>query len=248
MVSFMFYLRNLRQQNIETYYLTISPPLLMCGRYTFIAPAPAVEQRFDAAFTEPAAPSYNAAPSQRLPIITNAAPDQIQLVSWGLVPSWSRDPAGGPKPINARAETLAEKPSFRQLLARRRCLVLADSFYEWQATPTGKVPHRILLRDEQPFAFAGLWDEWLDRSTGELHPTFTIITTEPNALMLQLHNRMPVILPGRGAEQAWLDDGISPSAHQGLLLPYDAESMREYVVSKRVNSPANNDAEVLAAA
>ena len=215
----------------------------MCGRYTFITPAPKVEQRFDAQFTDAAPTTYNAAPSQRLPAITNAAPHQIQLLSWGLVPSWSRDPTGhgpasGPKPINARAETLAEKPSFRQLLDRRRCLVLADSFYEWQATSAGKVPHRILLRDEQPFAFAGLWDEWLDRSTGELRPTFTIITTEPNALMAGIHNRMPVILPDRAAEQAWLNDGAGLAAHQ--LRPYDAAAMRKYAISTRVNSPANN--------
>ena len=220
----------------------------MCGRYTFIAPAPAAEKRFGSTFAEPAPITYNAAPSQRLPVVTNAAPGQIQLVRWGLVPGWSRDPAAGPRPINARAETLAEKPSFRQLLGRRRCLVLADSFFEWQATPAGKVPHRILLRDEQPFAFAGLWDEWLDRGTGELHPTFTIITTEPNALMASIHNRMPVILPTRAAEQAWLDDGRDVAAHQQLLVPYDAAAMREYAISKRVNSPANNDPEVLATA
>ena len=218
----------------------------MCGRYSFIAPAPTIEQRFDARFTEPTPPNYNAAPSQRLPIITNAAPDQIQLLSWGLVPAWSRDPAGGPKPINARAETLADKPSFRMLLARRRCLVLADGFYEWQATPAGKVPHRILLRDEQPFAFAGLWDEWVDRATGELHPTFTIITTEPNELMAGIHNRMPVILPTRAAELAWLADNHRLPDYQQLLQPHDAATMREYIVGKRVNSPANNDAEVLA--
>jgi len=217
----------------------------MCGRYTFIAPAPAAEQRFDAKFVEPAPTTYNAAPSQRLPVITNAAPGQIQLLNWGLVPAWSRDPAAGPKPINARAETLAEKPLFRQLLGQRRCLVLADSFFEWQATLAGKVPHRILLRDEQPFAFAGLWDEWLDRSTGELHPTFTIITTESNALMASIHNRMPVILSGPAAEHAWLADDLTPAAHQQLLMPYDAAAMREYVISTRVNSPANNDAEVL---
>ncbi|MFD1467874.1 SOS response-associated peptidase [Hymenobacter caeli] len=220
----------------------------MCGRYTFITPAPAAEQRFGAKFDAPAPATYNAAPSQRLPVVTNAAPGRIQLVAWGLVPSWSRDPAAGPKPINARAETLAEKPSFRQLLARRRCLVLADSFFEWQALPAGKVPHRILLRDEAPFAFAGLWDEWLDRATGELHPTFTIVTTEPNELMAKLHNRMPVILPGPAAERAWLDDGLGPAAHQQLLVPYDAAAMREYEVTKRVNSPAHNDAEVLEAA
>ena len=220
----------------------------MCGRYTFIAPAPAAEQRFRAKFAEPAPTTYNAAPSQRLPVITNAAPGQIHLLSWGLIPGWSRDPASGPKPINARAETLAEKPSFRQLLERRRCLVLADSFYEWQATPAGKVPHRILLRSEQPFAFAGLWDEWLDRATGELLPTFTIITTAPTALMAGIHNPRPVILPGPAAEHAWLNDDLSPAAHQQLLVPYDAAAMREYVISTRVNSPAHNDAEVLAAA
>ena len=220
----------------------------MCGRYSFVAPAPAIEQRFDAKFTEPTPPNYNAAPSQRLPVITNTAPGQIQLLCWGLVPAWSRDPTGGPKPINARAETLAEKPSFRMLLARRRCLVLADGFYEWQATPTGKVPHRILLRDEQPFAFAGLWDEWLDHATGVLHPTFTIITTEPNELMASIHSRMPVILPDRATEAAWLDDGHRLPDYQQLLQPYEAAAMREYVVGKRVNSPANNDAEVLAPA
>ena len=220
----------------------------MCGRYTFIVPAPAAETRFGATFSEPAPTTYNAAPSQRLPIITNTAPGQIQLLRWGLVPGWSRDPASGPKPINARAETLSEKPSFRQLLARRRCLVLADSFFDWQVLPAGKVLHRILLRDEAPFAFAGLWDEWLDRATGELRPTFTAVTTEPNALMDKLQNRMPVILPGPGAERAWLDDGLGPAAHQQRLAPYDAAAMREYEITKRVNSPAHNDPEVLAAA
>ncbi|NML66081.1 SOS response-associated peptidase [Hymenobacter sp. RP-2-7] len=220
----------------------------MCGRYTVISPAPALAKRFGAAEPASPAPNYNAAPSQALPIITNAAPQQIQLVPWGLVPGWSRDPASGPKPINARAETLQEKPSFRQLLARKRCLVLADSFYEWQATERGKVPHRILLQSEEPFAFAGLWDEWVDKASGEVHPTFTIITTEPNELMASIHNRMPVILPGPEAERAWLADDLGPSAHQKLLLPYDAALMKEYAITTRVNSPAHNDPEVLVAA
>ena len=220
----------------------------MCGRYTVITPASALARRFSAQEAPTPAPNFNAAPSQALPIVTNAAPGQIQLVRWGLVPAWSRDPAGGPKPINARAETLAEKPSFRQLLARRRCLVLADSFYEWQATERGKVPHRILLQSEEPFAFAGLWDEWVDKTSGEVHPTFTIITTEPNELMARLHNRMPVILPGRDAERAWLADDLGPAAHQQLLVPYPTELMQEYAVTTRVNSPAHNDPDVLAAA
>jgi putative SOS response-associated peptidase YedK len=228
----------------------------MCGRYTFISPAPAIEERFDARFTEEMPPNYNAAPSQHLPIITNSAPGQIQLVQWGLVPGWVKDIKTALKPINARAETLAEKPSFRQLLQRKRCLVLADSFYEWQqvAPPAGskgkkaKVPHRILLSNEQPFAFAGLWDEWADRETGEVLPTFTIITTEPNDLMASLHNRMPVILPDRKAELAWLDDGVSADAHQHLLRPYATELMQEYTVSTLVNSPAHNSPDVLEAA
>ena len=220
----------------------------MCGRYTTISPRPALEKRFDATFHADPTPNYNAAPSQQLPVITNTNPHHIRLMQWGLVPGWVQELKKATKPINARAETLAEKPSFRQLLQRKRCLVLADSFYEWQQTPSGKVPHRILLRDEQPFAFAGLWDEWLDRTTGEVLPTFTIITTGPNELMASLHTRMPVLLPGREAEQAWLNDGISAADHQGLLLPYPGDGMKEYAVTTRVNSPAHNDPEVLVAA
>lgn len=220
----------------------------MCGRYTTTAPRPVLEKRFEAAFKAEATPNYNAAPSQQLPVILNTEPGQIQLLQWGLVPGWVKDLKAAPKPINARAETLADKPSFQQLLQRRRCLVPADSFYEWQVTAAGKVPHRILLQNEEPFAFAGLWDEWVDRQTGEVRPTFTIITTDPNELMASIHNRMPVILQGRDAELAWLDDAVSLPRHQQLLLPYPADLMRAYPVTTRVNSPANNDADVLAAA
>lgn len=220
----------------------------MCGRYTFIAPANVVEDHFEAGFMEPLAPTYNAAPSQRLAVITNQEPGKIQLVQWGLIPAWTKDPKSGPKPINARGETLTEKPFFRQLVARRRCLVPADSFYEWQVTPTGKVPHRILRADEQLFAFAGLWDEWLDRQTGEVRPTFTIITTTANQLMAPLHERMPVILPDRAAELAWLRDDLPAAAHLAQLLPLPEGVLKEYVVSTLVNSPANNSPEVLLAA
>lgn len=220
----------------------------MCGRYTTISPKPILEKRFDARFSAPAGPNYNAAPSQKLPVILNTEPGQIQLLQWGLIPGWVKDLKAAPKPINARAETLPEKPSFRQLLQRRRCLVPADSFYEWQISERGKIPHRILLQSEEPFAFAGLWDSWVDRTTGEEQSTFTIVTTEPNALMASLHNRMPVILRGREAELAWLDDGLSREAHQQLLQPYPAELMRAYAVTTRVNSPAHNDPDVLEAA
>ncbi|RPD46208.1 SOS response-associated peptidase [Hymenobacter sediminis] len=221
----------------------------MCGRYTITSPAPALEARFEATFAGTSAgPSYNAAPSQHLPVILNTEPGRIQLLQWGLVPGWVREVQKAPKPINARAETLADKPSFRTLLQRRRALVLADSFYEWQATASGKVPHRMLLNSEEPFAFAGLWDEWLDRQTGEVLPSFTIITTEPNSLMASIHNRMPVLLPDRAAELAWLDDSLSVPEHQALLRPHAAESMREYMVSTLVNSPAHNEPAVLAPA
>ncbi|SHK08618.1 SOS response-associated peptidase [Hymenobacter psychrotolerans] len=220
----------------------------MCGRYTTTAPRPVLEKRFEATFKAEATPNYNAAPSQQLPVILNTEPGQIQLLQWGLVPGWVKDLKAAPKPINARAETLVDKPSFRQLLQRRRCLVPADGFYEWQVTAAGKVPHRILLQNEEPFAFAGLWEEWVDRQTGEVRPTFTIVTTEPNELMASIHNRMPVILQGREAELAWLDDAVSLAEHQQLLQPYPADLMRAYAVTTRVNSPANNDADVLAAA
>ncbi|MFD2784877.1 SOS response-associated peptidase [Hymenobacter rubripertinctus] len=221
----------------------------MCGRYSLISSPGLVKERFGADFTADFAPTYNAAPSQHLPVITNAAPQQVRLMQWGLVPAWVKDRSSGPQPINARAETLAEKPSFRQLLQRRRCLVLADSFYEWQQKEAHglppKTPHRILLTSGQPYAFAGLWDEWLDRATGEILPTFTIVTTEPNALMAPLHHRMPVLLEGPEAEQSWLSDAVSAADHQALLRPYPAELMREYVISKLVNSPAHNEPAVL---
>ena len=221
----------------------------MCGRYSLISPPVLLKERFGADIAEDFVPTYNAAPSQHLPVITNAAPGQVRLMQWGLVPAWVKDRTSGPQPINARAETLAEKPSFRQLLQRRRCLVLADSFYEWQQKEAHglppKTPHRILLTSGQPYAFAGLWDEWLDRATGEILPTFTIVTTEPNALMQPLHHRMPVILEDPEAEQAWLSDAVSPADHQALLRPYPAELMREYVISKLVNSPAHNEPAVL---
>ena len=217
----------------------------MCGRYTLVAPAPVFEDHFEASFAESLAPSYNAAPSQRLPIIRNDQPGKIQLLSWGLVPAWSKDPKSGPRPINARAETLAEKPTFRTLVGRRRCLVLADSFYEWQATAQGKVPHRILRQDEAPFAFAGLWDEWADRATGEVLPTFTIVTTTANALMAPLHERMPVILPDRAAELMWLADEAGQAAHLAQLQPLPEGILKAYPISTLVNSPGNNSPEVL---
>jgi putative SOS response-associated peptidase YedK len=217
----------------------------MCGRYSLVKKTVPKEHRFAAKFAGVINdPNYNAAPSQNLPVITHREVDRIQLFSWGLLPFWAKDAKGARRPINARSETLTEKPSFRNLLKSKRCLVLADGFYEWRVTPQGKVPHRILLRSEDVFSFAGLWDEWTDKGTGEVLHTFTIITTEANELVRPIHDRMPVILSPE-AEELWLDENESQDDLLDLLRPYEAGEMKAYPVSSLVNSPHNNSPEVL---
>ena len=220
----------------------------MCGRYTLVLERDDLEERFDARFDEPFAPTYNAAPGQRLPVITGEEPETIRRLEWGLVPSWADDDTGGI--INARAETVAEKPSFRAAYERRRCLVPADGFYEWVETDGGKQPYRVAFEDERPFAMAGLWERWepettqsgLDAFGGGLEgddgplETFTVVTTEPNELVGELHHRMAVILDADD-ERRWLT-GDDP---RDLLEPYPADDMRAYPVSAAVNDPSNDD-------
>jgi putative SOS response-associated peptidase YedK len=219
----------------------------MCGRYSIITKKKETKGSVRAARLLEQAQAdnrFNAAPSQLLPVITNQDPDQVQYFSWGLVPHWAKEKNYKHKSINARAETLTEKPMFRQLVNQKRCLVPSDSFYEWRATPTGKQPYRILLKDEGLFCFAGLWDEWADPETGEVLDTFTIITTEANALMRALHERMPVLLhPEEEAE--WLSSEQANEHLLSLLKPYPSEEMKAYPVSPLVNSPANDSPEVL---
>jgi putative SOS response-associated peptidase YedK len=220
----------------------------MCGRYTITVQPELLAERFNAALPpEMSEPRYNAAPSQTLPVILNENEQQIQLLRWGLVPHWSQTPDTGYRMINARAETLEEKTTFRESLRRRRCLVLADGFYEWKKTGDGKVPMRITLKSDEPFAFAGLWETWKDRETGELLRTFTIITTTPNDLMVPIHDRMPAILLPE-VEKTWLDDSAGPEAWRELLRPYPADLMRAYPVSKLVNSPSNESPALVAPA
>lgn len=213
----------------------------MCGRFTLTVDPKTLAEAF--AGVEPPAglgPRYNIAPSQAVAVIANNNPHQIEFFQWGLIPAWAKDPGIGNRMINARAETLAEKPSFKTAYQRRRCLVLADGFYEWRKeSDKSKTPLYIRLKSGQPFAFAGLWETWQPAGDPPIL-SCTIITTTPNELMAEIHNRMPVILSPEVYE-AWLDPAEqSPNQLNGLLRPYPAELMTAYPVSKLVNNPKND--------
>jgi putative SOS response-associated peptidase YedK len=216
----------------------------MCGRFTMATNRAALEERFHAHLsTELAVPTYNAAPSQAQLTILNDHPDTIVRAAWGFVPEWA-DGRPDVKPlINARAETVPTKPFFRDAFRRKRCLVLADGFYEWKRAGKGKVPYRIALKTEEPFAFAGIWSTVHD-AQGAVQPTFAILTTDANALVSQIHTRMPVILRKQD-ETAWLDPNLALDGAQALLVPLPAELLRAYEVSPKVNSPAFNIPEAL---
>ena len=216
----------------------------MCGRFTMATNPEALEERFHAHLsTEAAVPTYNAAPSQAQLTILNDHTDAIVRAAWGFVPAWA-DGRPDVKPlINARAETVATKPFFRDAFKRRRCLVFADGFYEWKRAGRGKVPYRIALKTEEPFAFAGLWSPVHD-AQGEVQPTFAILTTEANALVAQIHTRMPVILREQD-EKDWLNPSLALAAAQALLVPLPAALLMAYEVSPKVNSPTYNSLDLL---
>lgn len=214
----------------------------MCGRFTLtIDPAELQETFGEYSFPAQFAPRFNIAPTHPVLAIPNDGRKQAGFFVWGLIPSWAGDPAIGNRLINARSETLAEKPSFRGGYKYKRCLVLADGFYEWKAQPGSKtkVPHFIHLKSRQVFAFAGLWDEW-SAPDGSPVRTCTIITTTPNQVLEPIHNRMPVILApdeyGR-----WLDPSPRSAGDLAPLLDrYPAEDMAAHPVSILVNNPAND--------
>lgn len=187
--------------------------------------------------SEPLTQNYNVAPTQPGLVILNESPQELQYLRWGLVPHWSKDPRQGAKLINARREGIATKPSFRVPLRQRRCLVLADSFYEWRKSSTGKLPYRILRTNKELLVMAGLWEEW--RGNGQRIRTFTVITTEPNAEMRPIHNRMPVLLLGRDEQQAWLN-GVSFDDTLALLQTPPDGCLQQYRVGRQVNSVKNN--------
>jgi putative SOS response-associated peptidase YedK len=182
---------------------------------------------------------YNIAPSQVVPAVPNDGKNTIGLMQWGLVPFWAKDVSIGNKMINARAETLLEKPAFKKLSQRRRCVIPASGFYEWKQEPGSKTktPMHIRLRNRPAFGLAGLWDVWHGGDGSELH-TCTIITTGPNELMRPIHNRMPAILDEAGM-RIWLTPGELAQPPIELLKPFDAEQMEAYPVSRNVNAPAN---------
>ena len=217
----------------------------MCGRFTLITDISKIAQSFGVEPTLNATSRYNIAPTQNVVAVLKNGTAHLDTLRWGLIPSWAKDEAIGSRMINARAETLAEKPSFRNLLRGRRCLVVADGFYEWRSEGKEKTPMYITLQDDQPFAFAGLWDVWKNPE-GEPIQSCTIITTPPNELMATIHNRMPAILRP-GAYEDWLNPQLRDTeVLTHWLTPYPTELMKARPVSKLVNNPRNDMAELLA--
>jgi len=213
----------------------------MCGRFSLTVNEAELNEFFETSGGDaPYVARYNCAPTQMLAVITNENPRQLSYFKWGLIPGWAKDPSTGHKMINARAETLSEKPSYKTALRTRRCLVPADAFYEWRQNGD-KIPYRIFLKNSRLFAFAGLWDRWRAPDGSEIS-SFTIITTGANEFMQAIHNRMPVIL-NREDEKLWLGSNNAGELLE-LLKPYPGE-MDAFPVSKLVNSPANDFPEVM---
>ncbi len=222
----------------------------MCGRFAFYSPHESVVRLFPVDEAPPVLPRYNLAPTQFVATVLkrkDAAP-ALTMLRWGLIPFWAKDKAIGNRMINARAETVHGKPAFRAAFKKRRCLVLADGFYEWVKDADGKTPHYIYLRSREPFAMAGLWESWHDEAADKPLETCTIITTDPNDMMGALHNRMPVIL-ARADHDAWIDpDNDDVEALRSLLVPFTAEDMAHHPVAKTVNNPRNDDETLIDAA
>lgn len=222
----------------------------MCGRFTNSAKAQDVEREFKVGRVnlKVFAPRYNIAPSQMIAaVLETQGTRAVEELRWGLVPAWAKDDAIGDKLINARAETLAEKPSFKNAFRARRCIIPASGFYEWQKGKSGSQPFYFYLKDRDVFGFAGLWEEWTDKETGEVVETCTIITTAANDVLKPVHHRMPVILKAADYDQ-WLDEKEKNTDRlQPLLAPYPAAEMAAHAVGKAVNVPTVDSPELIAA-
>jgi putative SOS response-associated peptidase YedK len=218
----------------------------MCGRYRLSRRKQIIEEYFDAAdWQDDWSPRYNIAPTQPVPVIRQHPKEpilQISLMKWGLIPNWAKDPSIASGTINAKSETAATKPAFRDPLKFRRCLIPADGFYEWKRIAGSKQPYCFEVNDGEMFAFAGMWDGWKN-AEGQWIKTCSILTTSPNAVTATVHDRMPVILNPNDYD-LWLDPGMTDvQVVSELLKPYDARSMCCYPVSTRINHVANDDAE-----
>ena len=213
----------------------------MCGRFALKAPPRTIQEHFALPEAVDLTPRYNIAPSQPVAVVRHL-PDrsfrQLDMLRWGLVPHWARDMKIGYRMINARSETLAQKPSFRTPFKRRRCLVVADGFFEWRHAGKAKQPYYLRLKNDSVFAFAGLWDSW-HSPDGNIVESCAIITTGANELIRGIHDRMPVILPP-GHYEAWLQGSTPQETLPGFLAPYPAKEMAAYPVGPAVNSPKND--------
>jgi putative SOS response-associated peptidase YedK len=219
---------------------------IMCGRYTITVSEDELIARYAA--EEPTnryhSSRFNVAPTQQVPVILNEEGVlKLDAFKWGLIPFWAKTASIGYKMINARADTVAEKPSFRNAFKQRRCLIPADGFYEWKVIGKEKQPYRILLKDQLIFSMAGLWETWTSPE-GEEVKSCTIITTEPNELMVDIHNRMPMILSVED-EKKWLDKNQSVEDLKAMLQPFPAEEMKAYPVSMAVGNVKNQDSELI---
>jgi putative SOS response-associated peptidase YedK len=216
----------------------------MCGRYTLTKSEKTLQAHF--AFMETLAPHkerFNIAPTQTAPVVVlQNAKRECLLMRWGLVPAWAKDEKFGARMINARAETIREKPSFKESFTTKRCLVPADGFIEWENTAEGKQPHYITMKNNTLFAFAGIWSEW--KKGGGLLWTFSIITTDCNSLVEPIHPRMPVLLSPENYD-TWLDTSSKSNTLQALLVPFPADQMQQIEVSREINSAKNDRVECL---
>ncbi|WP_026732188.1 SOS response-associated peptidase [Fischerella sp. PCC 9605] len=219
----------------------------MCGRFSLSVTQEVLARAFHVEEVPNLEPQYNIAPTQMVATVLYNLENhkrELQQLRWGLIPSWAKDPSMGAKLINARSESVAEKPAFRSAFKRRRCLVVADGFYEWQQQKGKKQPYYFRLRDSQPFGFAGLWEEW-QSPEGEQIKSCTILTTQANELLQPIHDRMPVILQQQDYE-VWLDPQIhAANVLQPLLHPYPSEAMTSYPVNTVVNNPRHNSSECI---
>ncbi len=213
----------------------------MCGRYTLSTPADELALLFDISDLPMVLPRYNMAPTQQAAVVRVTAPGEprrLDLLKWGLIPYWAKEAAIGNRMINARAESVAEKPAYRTSFKNKRCLIPADGFYEWKKEGKMKQPYLIHRQDGKPFAFAGLWSTWRDPEKSQQVETFTILTTEANDLLRPLHDRMPVIIDRENFD-LWLDPKVGDAAKiQPLLVPHAVDGFEAFPVSRTVNSPA----------